>query len=63
MVGDKPVADLMTRGPISVAADSLAAEAVKTIGTHRVDDIVVLDAGGRPVGLVDTQDLARLKLV
>ncbi|MEP4078069.1 KpsF/GutQ family sugar-phosphate isomerase [Haloferula sp.] len=63
MVGAKPVAELMTRGPISVSADSLAAEAVKTIGSHRVDDVVVLDSEGKPVGLVDTQDLARLKIV
>jgi arabinose-5-phosphate isomerase len=63
MVGHKGVAQLMTRNPISVSADALAAEAVKTIGSHRVDDIVVLDADGKPVGLVDTQDLARLKIV
>lgn len=62
-VGDKPVADLMTRRPVSVRADALAAEAVKTIGSHRIDDVVVLDADGRPVGLIDTQDLARLKIV
>ncbi|MCW1887036.1 KpsF/GutQ family sugar-phosphate isomerase [Luteolibacter flavescens] len=62
-VGDRPVADFMTRRPISVSADSLAVEAVQTIGSHRVDDVVVLDGEGRAVGLVDTQDLARLKIV
>ena len=62
-VGDKPVAEFMTRRPISVQADSLAVEAVQTIGSHRVDDVVVLDDQGRAVGLVDTQDLARLKIV
>ncbi|MCW1912548.1 KpsF/GutQ family sugar-phosphate isomerase [Luteolibacter sp. GHJ8] len=62
-VGDKPVADFMTRSPISVGASSLAVEALQTIGSHRVDDVVVLDAAGKAVGLVDTQDLARLKIV
>ena len=62
-VGDRPVAELMTRDPISVEADALAAEAIQTIGSHRVDDIVVLDADGHPVGLVDTQDLARLRII
>jgi arabinose-5-phosphate isomerase len=62
-VGNRPVAELMTRNPISVSADALAAEAVKTIGSHRIDDVVVLDAAGRPVGLIDTQDLARLRIV
>jgi arabinose-5-phosphate isomerase len=62
-VGDRLVAEFMTRKPISVSAESLAVEAVQTIGSHRVDDVVVLDAEGRAVGLVDTQDLARLKIV
>ena len=44
-------------------ADSLAVEAVKSIGLNRIDDIVVLGADGRPVGLVDTQDFARLKII
>ena len=29
----------------------------------RIDDLVVVDADDRPIGLVDTQDLTRLKLV
>ena len=62
-IGGRTVDDFMTRRPISVRADSLAAEALKTIGESRVDDVVVLDNDGRPVGLVDTQDLARLKIV
>jgi arabinose-5-phosphate isomerase len=62
-IADRLVADFMTRQPISVQADSLAVEAVKTIGSHRIDDVVVLDADSRPVGLIDSQDLARLKIV
>lgn len=63
LLGGKPVAELMTRRPITVRADSLAVEVLKTIGDNRIDDIVVLDADGKPVGLIDTQDLARLKIV
>lgn len=62
-LGTRPVAEFMTRKPISVRSESLAAEAVHTIGQSRVDDVVVLDEAGKPVGLVDTQDLARLKIV
>ncbi|WP_367870308.1 SIS domain-containing protein [Luteolibacter sp. Populi] len=62
-VGDQPVAVFMTRKPVSVDASSLAVEALQTIGSHRIDDVVVLDSEGRAVGLVDTQDLARLKIV
>ncbi|MEI6654379.1 MAG: KpsF/GutQ family sugar-phosphate isomerase [Verrucomicrobiota bacterium] len=62
-LGDKPVADLMTRHPVTVRADALAVEAIKSIGKNRIDDIIVLNAAGLPVGLIDTQDLARLKIV
>jgi arabinose-5-phosphate isomerase len=62
-IGVKPIAGLMTRRPITVHADSLAVEAVKTIGLNRIDDIVVIGADGKPVGLIDTQDFARLKII
>lgn len=62
-LGTLPVADLMTRNPISLTEDSLAVEAVKQVGEKRIDDIVVVDSAGKPVGLIDAQDLARLKLV
>ncbi len=62
-LGTLPVADLMTRNPISLTEDSLAVEAVKQVGEKRIDDIVVVNADGKPVGLIDAQDLARLKLV
>lgn len=57
------VSEFMTKEPITVQASSLAAEAIKKIGKHKIDDIVVLDDTGKPVGLVDTQDFARLKLI
>ncbi len=63
LLGDKPVAELMTRHPVTVQADALAVEAIKSIGQNRIDDIIVLNAEGTPVGLIDTQDLARLKIV
>jgi arabinose-5-phosphate isomerase len=62
-IGALPVADLMTRNPICLTEDSLAVEAVKKVGEKRIDDIVVVNAEGKPVGLIDAQDLARLKLV
>lgn len=62
-IGQLPVADLMTRNPISLTEDSLAVEAVRQVGEKRIDDIVVINAEGKPIGLIDAQDLARLKLV
>jgi len=62
-IGDEVVDVIMTKDPITLLSGSLAVEAVTTIGAHRVDDIVVTDSGGKPVGLIDTQDFARLKLL
>lgn len=61
--GSQPVAELMTRNPVYVEADKLAITAVKTLRDRRIDDLVVLDTQKQPVGLIDTQDLVRLKLI
>ena len=60
---EKSVGDFMTRNPITVGADKLAVEVLNILERHRIDDLVVLDADRRPVGVVDSQDLARFKLV
>ncbi len=61
--GVHPVAGHMTKNPVFVEADKLAIVAVKTLRDRRIDDLVVLDAERKPVGLIDTQDLVRLKLI
>ena len=62
-IADLPVSGFMTRNPISIQADKLAAEVLATLEKARIDDLVVLDEQRRPVGLVDTQDLTRLHLL
>jgi arabinose-5-phosphate isomerase len=62
-IADKPVHEFMTPRPISIQAGKLAAEVLATLEKCRVDDLVVIDDAGRPVGMVDTQDLTRLRLV
>jgi arabinose-5-phosphate isomerase len=62
-ISDLPVTQFMTAKPISIQADKLAVEVLATLKKVRVDDLLVLDAVGRPVGMVDTQDLTRLRLV
>jgi len=62
-IGSKPVCELMTKDPVTVAPDALAVEAVKTIQQYRVDDVPVVDQHQKVLGVIDTQDFARLKLV
>lgn len=63
---ERPVGGYMTRSPITVDSGKLAVEVLHVLEKHSVDDLVVVDcASGRPVpvGLVDTQDLAKFRLV
>jgi arabinose-5-phosphate isomerase len=60
---DKPIGDHMTRSPITVRADRLAVDVLQILERHPIDDLVVLDDLGRPAGIVDSQDLARFKLL
>ena len=53
----------MTKDPVTIEDDRLAAEVVKIIGSHRIDDLVVTNKEGQAIGLVDSQDLSRLKLI
>ena len=62
-IGEKPVAQFLTRHPVTVDADRLAADVLLLLEKNRIDEIVVLDADAHPVGLVDSQDLARWRLV
>ncbi len=62
-ISELPVSGFMTRQPISIQADKLAAEVLATLEKARIDDLVVLDESGHPVGMVDTQDLTRMRLL
>jgi arabinose-5-phosphate isomerase len=60
---NQPLSEVMTRNPVSVREDALAAEALKIFNERNIDDLVVVDARRQPVGLVDSQDLPKLKLM
>jgi arabinose-5-phosphate isomerase len=62
-VGERLVADLMTLNPVIVHRDKLAVEVLNLLERHRIDDLVVVDDRGVPVGMVDSQDLTKLKLL
>ncbi len=54
---DGPVGDVMTAGPKTVHTRMLVAEAQKLMKVHLIDEVPVLDQDGRPVGMLDVQDL------
>ena len=54
---------VMTRDPIRIRDDALAAEALKIFNERNIDDLIVVNAKNEPVGLVDSQDLPKLKIM
>ncbi len=62
-IGTRPVGEVMTRNPVTIHAEKLAAEVLMVLEQHRIDDLVVTDADGKPLGVVDSQDLSRLKIL
>ena len=50
---EQAVGDLMTANPVTIEPDALAVELLKIIEKRKIDDILVVDAAGRVVGLVD----------
>jgi arabinose-5-phosphate isomerase len=63
---ERPVCEFMTARPVTISSDKLAAEVLHIIERNKIDDIVVVELeNGKniPVGLVDSQDLAKFRLV
>jgi arabinose-5-phosphate isomerase len=54
---------VMTRNPICIREEALAVEAVKVFDERNIDDLIVVNARREPVGLVDSQDLPKLKIM
>ena len=59
----QPLEKAMTRKPICIRDDALAVEALKIFNERNIDDLIVVNAKREPVGLVDSQDLPKLKIV
>jgi arabinose-5-phosphate isomerase len=60
---DRPIGEVMTRRPQHLVVDDLVRDAVRLVRERRLDEIPVVDRAGRPVGLVDVQDLIAMKVV
>jgi arabinose-5-phosphate isomerase len=59
----QPVSKVMTRHPICIREDALAMEALKVFNERNIDDLIVVNRAREPVGLIDSQDLPKFKLM
>ena len=55
--------DVMTADCKRIRADALASEATAIFHKYRIDELPVVDAENRPVGLIDVQDIVTIKVV
>jgi len=58
---DKPAGSIMHRDPKYVRVGESVSHALAIVNQYRIDELPVVDAEGRPVGLLDVQDLVGLK--
>jgi arabinose-5-phosphate isomerase len=60
---DQPLARVMTRRPVFIHETALAVEALRIFDERNIDDLIVVNHRREPVGMVDSQDLPKLKLM
>jgi len=58
---DNPVAAAMTADPITIRSDATVADAWELFRTENINDLIVVAPDGSLAGLIDLQDLPKLK--
>ncbi len=59
---EKPIDASMGRSPKSIPPDALVDDAMRWLHAHRIDQLAVCDAEGKPIGLLDIQDLLEVRI-
>ena len=57
---DQPASAVMTRNPLTVSPEMLAAEVLEILNSKQRTNVFVIDAAGKPVGLIHIHDLLRI---
>jgi len=60
---EKQIDEVMTHDPRCLTVDHLVRDTVQLVREYRQDEIPVVDREGRPVGLLDVQDLVSMKVI
>lgn len=54
---DRPIREVMTARPVSVQAGTKMIDAVAAMSQRKISELPVVDAAGRPLGLIDITDV------
>jgi arabinose-5-phosphate isomerase len=57
---DRPIEEVMTRDPITVPLGTRLLDALEILRQRKISELPVIDAAGRPVGLIDITDVIGL---
>ncbi len=57
---DRPISEVMTRQPLTIPVGSWMTEAVALLARRKISELPVIDAEGKPVGLIDVTDVVGL---
>ena len=57
------IREVMTKNPLTVSQDKLATEAAQILISKKIDELPVVDAEKKPVGMIDIQDLLELGIL
>jgi arabinose-5-phosphate isomerase len=57
---DRPIAEVMTPAPLTVAVGTRLLDAVEVMRRRKISELPVVDGAGRPVGLLDVTDVISL---
>ena len=57
---DRPIAEVMTAGPLTLSHDAILEEAVQLLSSRRLSELPVIDGEHRPVGMIDITDVIGL---
>ncbi len=57
---DRPIREVMIRGPATVPQGSMMADAVAIMAERKISELPVIDRHGRPCGMIDITDVVAL---
>src|SRR5262249_5537200 len=57
---DRPIREVMTPNPITISQGARVADAVEIMRLRKISELPVIDAQGRPAGLIDITDVLSL---
>jgi arabinose-5-phosphate isomerase len=59
---DRPIAEVMTKHPLTVSPDLLLHDVIGLLSQRKFSELPVVDDGNRPIGLVDITDTISLRV-